>query len=81
MPKFKVVVVPEPAEEGRVRNPFIQVLLPIPDLLSGRTVPARVWVIEAASEAEIHELFREAKTADIPNVRGHSIHSIEELPD
>lgn len=78
MPRFRVVLTPEPVKDRRIRNPFIQVLLPIPDLLRSRTVPARVWVIEAASRAEIHERFDEAKTADIPNVRGYSIRSIEE---
>lgn len=61
---------------GGVRNPFL-----VSDVfqMEPRRVLVREWEIEAKNEREVRRLLKEAQDADLPNVRGFNLRSIERI--
>lgn len=74
---YRVTLVSDaPIASDRPCNPFY-----IRDIFSYKVRrAARVWEIEAESEAEVLRFYQEAKAQDLPNVRGFSLERIEAIP-
>lgn len=73
--KYKVTLVPV-TRHGP--NPFDPVHIPMPTAAT-RTVEARVFEMDVASEDAIRRYFADAVSEAHPAVEGYMIHSIEEV--
>jgi hypothetical protein len=72
MPKFRVKI--EKPINGRGHNPFKPV-----NINQRIKASIRVFEFEAKDEDEVKKYFYEAKAADLPNVRGYKLRSIERI--
>lgn len=81
MPTFKIEIQKTMGlrsyDEFQQRNPFLIRDIFSKDLKS--TVHVRCFEFEADSECHALRLYEEAKTADLENVRGYSLRSIEQI--
>lgn len=75
MPRFKVELEKAAPREGQIRhNPFVG------GIVGGTiTMNIRAWEMDAEDEAEIRAFYADAVKNDLPNVRGYSIRSIEQV--
>jgi hypothetical protein len=75
MPIFRVKI-EKPVQSSRMRNPFRPI-----SMNSKINTYVRVWEFEAKDEAEVRMYFEEAKKADLPNVKGYELKSIEQIKE
>ena len=82
MPKYRVLLEKTlgiyRGQSGPI-NPFSNFDIFDPGLMERFDV--REFIFEAKSEDHVKRLLQEAREADIPDVRGYQLRSIEELPE
>lgn len=76
MPKFKVEL-ERPAANNKAVNPFARRFIADTDMI---TMRVRSWEFDADDEAHVRRLLKEAQEADLPEIRGFTLRSIEEVP-